>query len=120
MSTPPLVPSQRATLIGLSAVLCWSALVSLFRSVAEHLGAIGGAACVFSLSALLVTWRFGLPRAPRISRAEAQSTLSPVQLSFMSESRRLSNRRIKTELKAQLRFPQVADGIDAAWRERNV
>lgn len=67
----------------------------------------------------LVADRFGLPRPPRVSRAEAQSTLSPVQLSFMSESRRLSNRRIKTELKAQLRFPQVADGIDAAWRERN-
>ncbi|WP_043339744.1 aromatic amino acid DMT transporter YddG [Comamonas sp. B-9] len=66
MSTPSLVPSQRATLIGLSAVLCWSALVSLFRSVAEHLGAIGGAACVFSLSAFLVTWRFGLPRAAQL------------------------------------------------------
>ncbi len=67
----------------------------------------------------LVADRFGLPRAPRISRAEAQSTLSPVQLSFMSESRRLSNQRIKKELKAQLRFPQVADGINAAWHERN-
>jgi nucleoside-diphosphate-sugar epimerase len=67
----------------------------------------------------LVADRFGLPRAPRILRAEAQSTLSPVQLSFMSESRRLSNQRIKKELKAQLRFPQVADGINAAWHERN-
>ena len=67
----------------------------------------------------LVADRFDLPRAPRISRAEAQSTLSPVQLSFMSESRRLSNQRIKKELKAQLRFPQVADGINAAWLERN-
>ncbi len=66
----------------------------------------------------LVADRFGLPRAPRISRAEAQCTLSPVQLSFMSESRRLSNQRIKKELKAQLRFPQVADGINAAWLER--
>lgn len=67
----------------------------------------------------LVADRFGLPRAPRISRAEAQRILSPVQLSFMSESRRLSNRRIKTELKAQLRFPQVVDGVNAAWLERN-
>lgn len=67
----------------------------------------------------LVADRFGLPRAPRISRAEAQKALSPVQLSFMSESRRLANRRIKTELKAQLRYPQVADGLNAAWLERN-
>ena len=64
----------------------------------------------------LVADRFGLPRAPRISRAEAQNTLSPILLSFMSESRRLANWRIKKELKAQLRYSQVADGIDAAWR----
>lgn len=63
----------------------------------------------------LVADRFGLPRAPRISRTEAQDTMSPVQLSFMSESRRLSNQRIKSELKAQLRFPQVVDGVNAAY-----
>lgn len=63
----------------------------------------------------LVADRFGLPRAPRISRAEAQITMSPVQLSFMSESRRLSNQRIKSELKAQLRFPHVVDGVKAAY-----
>ena len=62
----------------------------------------------------LVADRFGLPRPPRISRAEAQNTLSPIQLSFMSESRRLANQRIKAELRAQLRFPQVEDGINAA------
>lgn len=68
----------------------------------------------------LVADRFGLPRPPRVSRAEAQGLLSPLQLSFMSESRRLVNRRIRKELKAQLRFPHVADGIEAAWRERMV
>ena len=67
----------------------------------------------------LVADRFGLPRPPRISRVEAQELMSPVQLSFMSESRRLDNRRIKKELGASLRYPQVADGVDAAWRERN-
>ena len=45
--------------------------------------------------------------------------MSPLQLSFMSESRRLDNRRIKRELRARLRYPQVADGIDAAWRQIN-
>lgn len=53
---------SRATLIGLCAILCWSTSVGLFRSVAEHLGPVGGAACVFTLSALFVTLRFGLPR----------------------------------------------------------
>ena len=55
-------PDPRATWVGLAAVLCWSTSVGLFRSVAEHLGPVGGAACVFSLSALLVSLRFGLPR----------------------------------------------------------
>jgi len=67
----------------------------------------------------LVADRFDLPRAPRVSRSEAQSLLSPVQLSFMSESRRLDNRRIKTELRATLQYPHVADGIEAAWQERS-
>lgn len=66
----------------------------------------------------LVADRFELPRAPRIPRSEAQKLMSPLQLSFMSESRRLDNRRIKAELRAQLRFPQVADGVNAAWQER--
>lgn len=67
----------------------------------------------------LVADRFGLPHAPRIRRDEAEKKLSPLLLSFMSESRRLDNRRIKTELRAQLRYPQIADGVNAAWRERN-
>lgn len=68
----------------------------------------------------LVADRFGLPRAPRITRCQAQTALSPVQLSFMSESRRLDNQRIKQELRVRLRYPQVSDGIDAAWQARKV
>jgi len=67
----------------------------------------------------LVAERFGLPRAPRISRSEAQEMMSPLQLSFMSESRRLDNRRIKKELRAKLSYPQVADGVHEAWQKRN-
>ena len=46
-----------------------------------------------------------LPRVPRISRNEALLVLPPSLLSFMNESRRLDNRRLKTELKIKLRFP---------------
>ena len=67
----------------------------------------------------LVADRFSLPRVPRISRGEAQTQMSSLQLSFMSESRRLDNRRIKNELRAQLRYPRIEDGVDAAWRERS-
>ena len=60
---------------------------------------------------------FGLPRPPRISRAEAERVMSPVQLSFMRESRRLINRRLKDELGLQLVYPSIDDGIRAALNE---
>jgi nucleoside-diphosphate-sugar epimerase len=50
-----------------------------------------------------------LPRVPRVSRAEAQNVLPETLLSFMNESRRLTNRRMKRELKVTLRYPTVAD-----------
>ncbi|MBL0206458.1 MAG: SDR family oxidoreductase [Propionivibrio sp.] len=65
----------------------------------------------------LVADRFGLSRPPRVSRSEAQQRLSALQLSFMSESRRIDNQRIKKELRAKLRYPLVADGVNAAWQE---
>lgn len=52
---------------------------------------------------------FGMPRVPRISRAEAQLVLSEMMLSFINESRRLTNQRMKRELKVKLGFPTVAD-----------
>jgi nucleoside-diphosphate-sugar epimerase len=53
----------------------------------------------------------GLNRPPRITRQEAQTSMSPMQLSFMSESRRLSNRRLKRELRLKLKYPTVATGL---------
>ena len=53
----------------------------------------------------------GLPPPPRVTRAEAASTLGAVQMSFMSESRRLDNGRLKRELRLRLRYPSVAQGL---------
>jgi nucleoside-diphosphate-sugar epimerase len=53
----------------------------------------------------------GLPRPPRLSREQAQQLLSPVSMSFMSESRRLDNRRLKQELRLRLRHPNVREGL---------
>ena len=53
----------------------------------------------------------GLPRPARITRAEAKQTLSPLLLSFMSESRRLDNGRMKRELRLALRYPTVREGL---------
>lgn len=52
--------------------------------------------------------KHGLPRPLRLPRAELAQTVSPTLLSFMSESRRLSNRRMKRELGVRLRYPSVA------------
>lgn len=52
---------RRATLIGLVAVLCWSSTVGLMRSVAEALGALGGAAVFYSVSAAFVLLVKGVP-----------------------------------------------------------
>ena len=41
----------------------------------------------------------GLPRPPRITRLEAEATLSPMRLSFLNESRRIKNSRMKQELR---------------------
>ena len=59
----------------------------------------------------LVADRSGLARPPRVSREEAARLLPPELLSFMSESRRLSNRRMKTELGVRLRYSTVRDGV---------
>jgi len=61
----------------------------------------------FDLAASL----YGLPKPPRISRGEAHTALPLMLLSFMSESRRLDNTRMKRELRLQLRYPHVRDGL---------
>lgn len=53
----------------------------------------------------------GLPRPPRISRAEAREKLPAILLSFMNESRRLDNRRLKEQLGVRLRYPTVQEGL---------
>jgi nucleoside-diphosphate-sugar epimerase len=59
---------------------------------------------------------YGLPRPPRVARGTAQNELPLMLLSFMSESRRLDNRRLKRELGLALRFSTVASGLRAPFR----
>lgn len=54
---------------------------------------------------------YGLPRPPRVPRSTAQDDLPLMLLSFMSESRRLDNRRLKEELRLVLRYPHVWLGL---------
>ena len=48
---------------------------------------------------------FHLPRPPRVSWEEAEARIAPMLLSFMSESRRLANTRMKRELRLKLKYP---------------
>jgi nucleoside-diphosphate-sugar epimerase len=48
---------------------------------------------------------FHLSRPPRVSWEEAEARIAPLLLSFMSESRRLSNARMKRELRLRLKYP---------------
>jgi nucleoside-diphosphate-sugar epimerase len=56
---------------------------------------------------------YGLPRPPRIPRSAAPDTLPLMLLSFMGESRRLDNTRLKRELRVALRYPTVRSGLGA-------
>ena len=51
---------------------------------------------------------FGLARPPRLPREALKAAVSPMLWSFMSESRRLRNDRLKRELRVRLQYPTVA------------
>jgi nucleoside-diphosphate-sugar epimerase len=59
----------------------------------------------------LVADRCGLPRPPRLPRAQLRAAVSPLMYSFMSESRRIIGDRIVRELKLRLAWPTVADAL---------
>lgn len=53
----------------------------------------------------------GLARPPLILRAEASARLSAGMLSYLAESRRLSNRKLVEDLGVRLRYPTLAEGL---------
>ena len=60
----------------------------------------------------------GLPRPPRLPRAELKAAVSPMMYSFMTESRRLANRRLKEELRIRLLYPTVASALATMRTEK--
>ncbi|MCU0972690.1 MAG: NAD-dependent epimerase/dehydratase family protein [Burkholderiales bacterium] len=59
---------------------------------------------------------FDLPRPPRVDWEVARASLSPELLSFMRESRRLSDARLKKELGVRLRYPTVRNALEQLSR----
>lgn len=64
----------------------------------------------------LIADAHGMQRPERVSRDAIASRVAPNLLSFMRESRRLSNTRIKSELGVQLTYPTVVDGLPVPLR----
>ncbi|MCW0321636.1 aromatic amino acid DMT transporter YddG [Pantoea dispersa] len=55
------MPQSKATLTGLLAILLWSTIVGLIKSVSESFGPVTGAALIYSASALLLLLTVGFP-----------------------------------------------------------
>lgn len=58
-----------------------------------------------------------LPRPPRLAKEAVMAAVTPAMRSFLSESRRLTNRRIKRELRFRLKYPTVRDGLRSSQVE---
>lgn len=89
--------------------LARSAIAALFRGRAARVyNAVDDSQLTMGEYFDLVADRFGLPRPPRLPREQLRAAVSPLAYSFMNESRRLRNARLKRELKVRLRWPTVA------------
>jgi nucleoside-diphosphate-sugar epimerase len=60
----------------------------------------------------------GLPRPPEVSMVEAQLTFTPERLSFLNESRRVSNERMLKHLGVQLKYTDFMLGIKDSLEEQ--
>ena len=92
--------------------LARACIAALWRGQPQRIYNVNDDTCLkmgdyFDLAADL----YGLPRPPRVARDSAQEKLSLMLLSFMSESRRMDNTRLKRELNLKLRYPTVAQGL---------
>ena len=54
---------------------------------------------------------FGLPRPPQVDWSEAERVMSAGMLSYLRESRRVSNARMLNELGVHLRYPDLLTGL---------
>ncbi|MFU8927016.1 aromatic amino acid DMT transporter YddG [Acinetobacter puyangensis] len=61
--------SKTATSIGLIAILLWSAIVGLIRSVSENFGATGGAALIYTLASIFLIFSIGFSRIREFPKA---------------------------------------------------
>jgi nucleoside-diphosphate-sugar epimerase len=57
----------------------------------------------------------GIPRPSAITREEAQHRLGPGMLSYLAESKRIDNRRMREELGVKLMYPDITAGLASCF-----
>ena len=57
-----MLKTHKYTLFGIAAILLWSCLIALLRNVSEQLGPVGGAAMVYTMSAVFLILVLGIPK----------------------------------------------------------
>ncbi|MGF1754293.1 aromatic amino acid DMT transporter YddG [Vibrio makurazakiensis] len=63
-----MIARHRFTLFGCLAILFWSCLMALSRTVSEQLGPIGGAASIYTVSSIFLILIMGVPNIKRFSK----------------------------------------------------
>lgn len=61
----------------------------------------------------------GLPRPPQVSMAEAQQVMTPMMLSYLTETRRMDNRKLREQLGVALRYPELESGLKNVIEQLN-
>jgi nucleoside-diphosphate-sugar epimerase len=59
-----------------------------------------------------------LPRPQQISMAEAEKEMNPLMLSYLKESRKMDNSKMKDKLGVELLYPTLAEGLKACGEEQ--
>lgn len=88
------------------------AIAALFRGRANRLyNAVDDSGLKMGNWFDVVADHLGVPRPPRLEREAVMAAVTPAMRSFLSESRRMVNTRIKGELGFRLRFRTVREGL---------
>ncbi|MBI3777350.1 MAG: SDR family oxidoreductase [Gammaproteobacteria bacterium] len=58
----------------------------------------------------------GIPRPPAVTLEEARKRLGEGMLSYLAESRRIDNRRMREELGVELMYPDLASGLPSCFK----
>ena len=62
----------------------------------------------------------GLPRQPQVTLGEARLVMSPLMLSYVSQTRVVDNRKMLERLKVKLRYETLTEGLAASVTAANI